>query len=115
MLLLLKTLLFSNLFLASVMSAHADTLRGKVVADVRCGPCHHLNSKHIKVGPSLAGIYGQAPTITGMPFDVWDDIALDAWMMNPRRVKANTKMVMTPITERDRKDIIAWLKSQASM
>ena len=113
MLWLLKTVLLSNVLAFSALSAHADALRGKIVADVRCGVCHHLNSKHIKVGPGLAGIYGQPPTITGVPFDVWDEISLDAWMMNPRRIKANTKMVMTPLTERDRKDIIDWLKSQA--
>jgi len=96
------------------MSAQADTLRGKVVAEVRCGPCHHLNSKHIKVGPALAGVYGAAPTITGVPFDVWDEISLDAWIMNPRRIKANTKMLIPPLSERDRKDIIDWLKSQGS-
>ncbi len=110
----LKALLLSSLLLVSSLSAHADALRGKVVADVRCGPCHHMNIKHIKVGPTLAGVYGKAPTIVGVPFDVWDEISLDAWIMNPRRIKANTKMVMTPLSERDRKDIIDWLKSQAS-
>lgn len=114
MLWLLKTLLLTSLFLMSEMSAHADALRGKVIADVRCGPCHHLHSNHTKVGPGLAGIYGQAPTISGVPFDVWDEVSLDAWMLNPRRVKANTKMVMTPLSERHRKDIIDWLKTEAS-
>ena len=114
MLWLLRLALLSNLLIASAVYAEEDALRGKVLADVRCGVCHHLNLKHLKVGPGLAGIYGEKPTITGVPFDVWDEISLQAWIMNPRRVKANTKMVMTPITERDCIDIIAWLKSQAA-
>ncbi len=110
----LRLLLLSNLFFAPVAFAEADILRGKVVANVRCGPCHHLESTHFKVGPGLAGTFGQAPTISGVPFDVWDELSLRPWLLNPRKVKGNTKMVMTPLSERDLIDIIAWLKSEGS-
>jgi len=109
---LLKLLLLSNVLFVSQAFAEADALRGKVVTVVRCAPCHHLNSNHIKVGPSLLAVFGQSPTISGMPFDVWDEDALQAWLSNPRKVKANTKMVLPHLSERDRNDIIAWLKSQ---
>jgi len=108
----LRIFLLSNfLFSGMAMAVESDAKRGGIVAGVRCGPCHHLNSNHIKVGPGLVGIYGKKPTISGVPFDVWDDEALQAWLINPRLVKANTRMVLPAISERDRNDIIAWLKA----
>jgi len=111
---LLKLLLLSNVLIVSQACAEADALRGKVVTVVRCAPCHHLHSDHIKVGPSLFGIFGQSPTISGVPFDVWNESALQTWLINSRKVKPNTKMVLPHLSERDRNDIIAWLKSQSS-
>jgi len=92
-------------------AGQGDVERGKIVAGVRCGPCHDLNSNHIKVGPGLAGIYGKKPSIWGVPFDVWDEDALHLWLINPRQVKANTRMVLPALSEHDRNDIIAWLKT----
>ncbi len=98
-------------------SAHAagagDAARGEVVAKVRCAPCHFLDRTTKRIGPGLAGVYGRAPTITGVPFRVWDRAALDRWLKNPRAVKPNTKMQIPPISERDRRDVIAWLAAQA--
>ncbi|MDQ6996306.1 MAG: c-type cytochrome [Mariprofundus sp.] len=88
----------------------ADAARGKVVATVRCMPCHHLDSHARSIGPGLKGVYGRAPSIDGVPFDIWDEIALQQWLANPRAVKPNTRMMIPPISVRDRTDIIAWLK-----
>jgi len=90
-----------------------DPARGKVVAAVRCMPCHHLEAHSRSVGPSLKGIYGRAPSISGVPFDVWNEASLDAWLANPRAVKPNTRMAMPPIAQRDRADIIAWFALQS--
>jgi len=88
----------------------ADAERGAVVAKVRCLPCHHLHSEWKRVGPGLKDIYGRAPTITGVPFEVWDEAALEAWLSGPRKIKANTRMSMPPIAARDRADLIAYFK-----
>jgi len=107
----LRILLLSSLLAPClVFAAEGDAQRGKIVAGVRCGPCHHLDSSYIKVGPGLLGVYGKYPSITGVPFDVWDDETLQAWLINPRQVKANTRMLIPALSERDRNDIIAWLK-----
>ena len=87
-------------------------MRGKVVAGVRCGPCHFLNRSLQKVGPGLAGIYGRAPSITGVPFRRWDAAALEQWLAGPRKVKPNTRMSMPPLSPRDRRDVIAYLASR---
>jgi len=109
----LRILLLSNfLFVSTVMATEGDIKRGGIVASVRCGPCHHLNSNYMKVGPGLLGIYGKKPSISGVPFDVWDDDALQAWLINPRQIKANTRMLLPAMSEHDRNDIIAWLKAR---
>lgn len=81
------------------------------MANVRCTPCHHLRDASTHIGPSLQGIYGRAPSITGVPFARWDDAALERWLSNPRAVKLNTKMSIPPISARDRADIIAYFRS----
>jgi len=89
----------------------ADAQRGEVVAQVRCLPCHNLHSEWKRVGPGLKNIYGRAPTIAGVPFDVWNAAALEAWLSGPRKIKPNTRMRMPPLAARDRADLIAYLKS----
>ncbi|MDQ6954796.1 MAG: c-type cytochrome [Mariprofundaceae bacterium] len=112
----LKILLLSNLLFTATAMAEEESgdnaIRGKIVAGVRCGSCHHLHSTHMKVGPSLAGVFGRKPRIQGVPFNIWDVAALQAWLVNPRQVKANTRMVLPKMSDRDRNDIIAWLKSE---
>ncbi|MDX8405536.1 MAG: c-type cytochrome, partial [Mariprofundus sp.] len=88
--------------------------RGKVVASVRCMQCHHLESYARSIGPGLKGVFGRAPSISGVPFAVWNEAALDQWLANPRGVKPNTRMALPPIAARDRADIIAWFKSVRS-
>ena len=109
---MLQALLFIFCLLSFSLSAQAaDAARGKVVAQVRCMPCHHLNTLLPGIGPGLKGVYGRAPSISGVPFDVWDAATLDAWLTNPRAIKPNTRMALPPIAARDRADIIAWFKS----
>ncbi len=91
----------------------ADVQRGAVVAKVRCMPCHNLHSEWTRVGPGLKDIYGRAPTISGVPFDVWDAAALELWLSGPRKVKPNTRMSMPPLAARDRADLIAYFKADA--
>ncbi len=95
-----------------VMTYAADVKRGAIVARVRCMPCHFLNRKEKKLGPGLLGVYGRAPTITGVPFSRWDAHALDMWLSNPRRIKINTTMLLPPLEKQDRADVIAWLREK---
>ncbi len=99
------------LLVAPVSGYAADAARGAVVAEVRCLPCHHLHSQWKRIGPGLKDIYGRAPTITGVPFEIWDDAALEAWLSGPRKIKPNTRMSMPPIAARDRADLIAYFKA----
>jgi len=107
----LRILLLSSFISFAIPTFAANAARGGVVAKVRCAPCHHLSSPYKQVGPSLLGIYGKKPSITGVPFEVWDKAALQAWLSNPRDIKANTKMRIPKLSARDRDDIVAWLAS----
>ncbi len=93
---------------APVSDRSGDPVRGRVVAEVRCGPCHYLDKRLKKVGPGLLGIFNRAPGISGVPFTRWDSVALNQWLSGPRRIKPNTRMRMPALPARDRRDIVAW-------
>ncbi len=97
---------------AYAAAGDGDVARGKIVANVRCGPCHFLNRHLRKVGPGLADIYGRAPGISGVPFRRWDSAALEQWLAGPGKVKPNTRMSIPPLSPRDRRDVIAYLASR---
>ena len=109
--LLLMMMLSSASVDAADTADTADAERGAVIAKVRCLPCHHLTTLSRSIGPGLKDVYGRAPTINGVPFDVWDEAALQAWLSGPRKVKANTRMSIPPIAARDRADLIAYFKA----
>jgi len=101
-------------FLYVVPAAAADADRGKLVAEVRCTPCHHLHLASKRIGPGLKGIFNRVPTISNVPFERWDAAALDAWLANPRAIKPNTTMPIPPVAKRDRDDLIAYFKQDES-
>jgi len=85
---------------------------GAALAKKRCGICHFLDVDKQKVGPSLKGVYGRAPSIEGVPFAKWDAAALEKWLTNPRAVKAKTKMAFPGFPNKaDRDAVIAYLKT----
>lgn len=112
----MKPVLIAGLAFAGLGSPAwaADADRGRVVAEVRCLPCHHLHLTSTRIGPGLKGVFNRKPTIAGVPFERWDAAALDAWLADPRAIKPNTEMQIPPIAERDRADIIAYLERDES-
>ena len=98
--------------LSQTAAVAGDAVKGAKLAKGKCGACHHFDKDGKKVGPSLMGIFGRAPSIDGVPFTTWDAAALDQWLENPKAVKSNTKMAFKGIPEKaKRDDIIAFLKS----
>lgn len=89
----------------------ANVEHGKKLVQRKCLMCHFMNKNKRKVGPSLQGVYGRAPSIEGVPFAAWNDDALNQWLANPKAVKANTRMRFPGFKqEQDRLDVIAYLK-----
>jgi len=92
-------------------SISRNTSKGADLTRKKCGSCHSLDRNIRKVGPSLKGIYGKAPTISDVPFTAWDEAALDKWLTSPRDVKKSTRMGIPGISDpAQRKEIIDYLK-----
>ncbi|MDX8396171.1 MAG: c-type cytochrome [Mariprofundaceae bacterium] len=77
----------------------------------KCASCHYLDRNLRKVGPSLKGIFGKKPSIARVPFEIWDEAALDTWLKDPSKVKPGTQMAIPGMkSAKARKEIINYLK-----
>ena len=103
-------------------AATGDAGRGESVFRRACAVCHTAIAGYHKEGPSLHGIVGRpagsVPSFTsykGMKdLDVvWDEMALDGWLADPRAFLGgnNTSMTFKLESEQDRADVIAYLKT----
>jgi len=98
--------------MSATMNAIAlSSSEGATLTKRKCASCHSLDRNIRKVGPTLKGIMGRAPSIEGIPFETWSEEAMDKWLENPRAIKKKTRMALPGITDpAERKAIIAYLK-----
>jgi len=103
----------SNDIVAKTMQNLANaSLPGADITRRECGSCHYLDKNVRKVGPSLQGIYGQAPKTRGIPVEVWNEVSLDAWIENPTGVHPKTRMKIPGIKDAEKRaQIIEYLKT----
>lgn len=95
----------------TISAIKLDTTEGASLARRKCASCHYLDRNLRKVGPTLKGVFGRKPSITGIPFETWDEVALDAWLADPKKVKPKTQMAIPGLKDADeRAAIIAYLK-----
>jgi cytochrome c len=88
-----------------------DSSEGAALTKRKCASCHSLDRNIRKIGPTLKGIIGRAPSIDGVPFETWTEEAIDKWIENPRSIKKKTRMALPGIKDaEERKAIIAYLK-----
>jgi cytochrome c len=73
-----------------------------------------------KVGPSLAGVFGRkSGTEPGYSYSsavkglnvTWDETNLNEWLQGPSKFAKGTKMIYSVPDEKDRQDVIAFLKT----
>ncbi len=83
-----------------------ESLAGADIARTECGSCHYLDKTVRKVGPSLKGIYGQAPRTKGIPVEIWNEDSLDAWIENPTGVHPETRMKIPGIKDAEKRALI---------
>jgi cytochrome c len=107
--------------LAMPLTAHAqgDAAAGEKTF-AHCAPCHSIKPGEKKLGPSLAGVYGRksaaepgysySSALKGLNV-TWDEKTLDEWLQGPGKFARGTKMVYSMPDEKDRQDVIAYLKT----
>jgi cytochrome c len=100
-------------------NAEGDAAAGEKVF-AHCAPCHSIKPGENKVGPSLAGVFGRkAGTEAGFSYSAalkgqditWDEASVNEWLQGPGKFVKGTKMIYSVPNEKDRQDVIAYLKT----
>jgi cytochrome c len=95
----------------------ANAANGKVLFEKRCTGCHSLEKN--KEGPRLAGVYGRkAGSVADFSYSnelkrstiAWDGPMLDRWLTNPDAVVPDNDMAFHVSDQRERADIIEFLR-----
>jgi cytochrome c len=99
--------------------AQGDAAAGEKVF-AHCATCHSTKPGEKKFGPSLAGVVGRkAGTEPGYSYSsamkganvTWDEKTLDEYLQGPAMFLQGTKMIYMVPNEKDRQDVIAYLKA----
>ena len=113
-------LVFAGVLAISVPAyAQGDAAAGEKLF-AHCAPCHSNKPGENKFGPSLAGVFGRkSGTEPGYNYSsamkganvTWDEKTLDEYLQGPGKFVKGTRMVYFVPDEKDRQDIIAYLKT----
>jgi cytochrome c len=99
--------------------AQGDAAAGEK-AFAHCAPCHSNKPGENKFGPSLAGVIGRkSGTEPGYNYSsamkeanvISDEKSLDEYLQGPGKFVRGTRMVYFVPNEKDRQDVIAYLKT----
>jgi cytochrome c len=107
--------------LAMPLTAYAqgDAAAGEKIF-AHCAACHSSKPGENKIGPSLAGVFGRkSGTEPGYSYSsamkglnvTWDEKTLDEYLQGPSKFVRGTKMIYSVPNEKDRQDVIAYLKT----
>jgi cytochrome c len=107
------------IMLAPAANAEGDAAAGEKVF-AHCAPCHSTKPGENRVGPSLAGVFGRkAGTEPGFSYSpalkaqdiTWNEASVNEWLQGPGKFVKGTKMIYSVPDEKDRQDVIAYLKT----
>jgi cytochrome c len=106
--------------LAQVVLPAAKPPDGTALFKTQCATCHNTNvTDPPRQGPTLFQIAGRKPgSVSGYKYSagfakadfVWDDVKLDAWLINPQDVIPGSIMAYKQAKPDIRAAIIAYLK-----
>lgn len=111
--------------LPAVALADGDPVKGEAVFK-KCKACHVAEEAKNRVGPHLVNLIGRkAASVEDYKYSdamkakaeegvVWDEATFDTYITKPKEFVSGTKMVFAGLPkEKDRADLIAYLKSIA--
>ena len=107
------------LLTSSLVYAAGDARNGELIYSSRCIACHSIDAN--RTGPSHRGVYGRkAGSVADFDYSValkkskviWNEKTLNKWLENPEQFIPGQKMGYSVPDAKDRKDLIAYLKSQ---
>lgn len=102
------------------LASEADLRDGDRLFRSQCLGCHSLEPGDNRAGPTLAGLFGRrAGTLEGFDFSAamtesgieWSPETLDAFLSGPSDLVPGTRMVLWPMEDTPRRQIIAYLES----
>jgi cytochrome c len=101
--------------------SEGDPARGKQVFEKRCTGCHAMDQN--REGPRLRGVYGRTSGEVAT-FDysaalaqahiAWNDRSLEQWLADPDTLVPGNNMEFHVAKPQERRDLIAFLKQDAS-
>jgi len=107
-----------GLVLGAAPAAAQDAAQGKSLFQRQCAACHQVTSARNGVGPSLQGVVGRAAgSAEGFKYSPalkssgisWTPETLGTFLADPSATVKGARMVQRVPSEKDRKDIIAYL------
>ena len=102
-----------------IAHAEGDAKNGEQLYTSRCIACHSIEVS--MAGPAHRGVFGRkAGSVADFVYSpalkkskiVWNDKTLDQWLSNPEKLIAGQRMGYSVSNAKERKDLIAYLKSQ---
>jgi cytochrome c len=108
------------LLLACIEPAFAagDAGNGQLLYAAKCAACHAVDASI--AGPAHRGVYGRkAGSLPGFAYSpalrasriVWNEKTLNRWLSNPEKLIPGQQMGVSVADEKERQDLIAYLKT----
>lgn len=116
---LFHLLALTALLHSSLACAEGDAKNGKLIYSSRCIACHSIDAN--RTGPAHRGVFGRkAGSVADFDYSpalkkskvIWNETTLNKWLENPEKLIPGQKMGYSVPDAQDRKDLIAYLKSQ---
>lgn len=107
------------LLTSSLVYAAGDARNGELIYSSRCIACHSIDAS--RTGPSHRGVVGRkAGSVADFDYSpalkkskvIWNEKTLYRWLENPEQSIPGQKMGYSVPDAKDRKDLIAYLKTQ---